>query len=270
MRKLHLLMMTMIGIFLLPLPTEAYVTDGLVNDWGINLTRRSRYKGYLDRHLPSGGNDIDYITEDNADHRRNYYLAPGYSVGNNYDAEAMYFDNDDTNAYIAIITGVSPYETKYPAGDIFFDMGTYFDPLSATYDPTHKKYEYGMDIKTGILYKTESWVDVEYPEHAEANPWRMGDKKSIIDAFDLVYSTNPTYSHYIIEATIPLIAFDIYPTDPEMEKDIWLSWTMKCGNDHLKYKADINRQAHTVPEPTTLALLGSGLVSIYFRRRKKK
>jgi len=55
----------------------SYTIDGNVDDWGINLSSATS-KGYLDTNLPSGGLDIDCVTEDNAStginpHRSDYW-----------------------------------------------------------------------------------------------------------------------------------------------------------------------------------------------------
>jgi len=79
----------------------AYVIDGNVSDWGIDLNDANNM-GYLDTHLPSGGLDIDVATEDNTDASQGWkQVYPGWSYKNKFDAEAIYFDNDAHNAYIA-------------------------------------------------------------------------------------------------------------------------------------------------------------------------
>ena len=102
-----------------------YVIDGKVSDWGIDLfAAGASSKGYLDTHLPSGGLDIDYITEDNAYNGSGWqYVGPGYTYQNYFDAEAIYFDNDQYYAYIAIIQGL--LEEGYdPPGAVSFVYST--------------------------------------------------------------------------------------------------------------------------------------------------
>ena len=81
-------------------------------------------KGYLNSHLPSGGLDIDYITEDNAYNGGGWqYVEPGWTYQNYFDAEAIYFDNDQDYAYIAIIQGL--LEEGYdPPGAVSFVYST--------------------------------------------------------------------------------------------------------------------------------------------------
>lgn len=100
-----------------------YVIDGDVSDWGIDLFAASS-KGYLNSHLPSGGLDIDYITEDNAYNGGGWqYVGPGWTYQNYFDAEAIYFDNDQDYAYIAIIQGL-PEAGCDPPGAVSFVYST--------------------------------------------------------------------------------------------------------------------------------------------------
>lgn len=250
-----------------------YTIDGDVSDWGINLNL-AVHKNYLDNNLPTGGKDMDYVTEDNVDKfSGTVWVGPGYSTKNTYDAESLYFDNDSTYAYIALITGLPQTEVTYPAGDIFIEVGGAVDPFGINYTPTVNSF--AIDIKSSTLYSVASIEKVKYIQHSESNPWRLkrdpldlnevDSSNALIRPIDFVYSTDEEKtSHYVMEARILLTDLGLDLSDMN-DETIWLHWTMKCGNDYLNLKADIN----AVPEPASLILFATGLFNLYFFRRKK-
>ena len=118
MRKRFFLITILIVIFAIYTSGDrtatAYTIDGLVDDWGIDLsaatygsTTSISHDGYLDTNPPSGGWDINYITEDNTDDLSGWvWVEPGWSYKNWFDVEAIYFDNDQNYAYLAVVTGM--------------------------------------------------------------------------------------------------------------------------------------------------------------------
>lgn len=244
-------------VLLLTKISYAYVINGDVSDWGINLSL-AQYKPYLDNNPPSGGLDIDYVTEDNADTTDGKIkVGPGYSYGNTYDAEAMYFDNDASYGYIVVINGLASGGAQDPnnsslwwdPGDIAIDFGT-----DGGYG-----YEYGIDISTGDLYQVSGWSDVYYGGHSDANPWEIKTGTDIGDV-TLAYSTTAINGHYVIETSFLLADLGLSPGD-----SLGIHWTQECGNDELELTADVD----PVPEPATMLLLGSGLIGLAALGRKK-
>lgn len=246
----------------------SYTIDGNVNDWGIDLSSATS-AGYLDTNLPLGGWDVDYVTEDNADKYHKWTkVGPLYSYYNYFDAEAMYFDNDQSYAYIAIIQGLPKdgYDPPRNGGDYTFKPGDIF--IDVDYDGI---YEYGLNISDSHLYNNhtcneEYYTKVYYNDGSEANPWKINEDKLWLDKGEVtfVYS-GEQYTHYVLEAAIPLsyLGLSANPDDPI--QPLTIHWTQECGNDYLNLDADIN----PVPEPATMLLLGSGLIGLgWFGRRK--
>jgi hypothetical protein len=255
------LLILMLSLFVLRVhPGASYVIDGKINDWGIDLSASGAdLKGYLDTHLPSGGRDIDYITEDNAGNIPGWqFVGPGYTYNGNYfDAEAIYFDNDGYNAYIAIVQGLpiaggtAPGNPWFNPGDIAIDV------------PGGGFYEYGISIANGNLYTVSSWKNVYYSAYSSSNPWQIASGTAI-GPVDFVYSFSQN-THYVLEAAIPLSYLGL---STDHNSSITIHWTQECGNDSLTLNADVN----SAPEPATMLLLGSGLIGLggFMRKRFRK
>lgn len=250
-----------------------YTVDGKIDDWGFSgtnaLSSTALFKNFFNNNLPSGGRDIDVAKEDNDDIFQGWNnVGPGYSAFNRYDAEALYFDNDDQYAYIAIITGLPSYEVSYPAGDIFIDTGLYQKPGTPGYDAQKLyRYQYGLSITTKKLYLVDAWTLND--NFTESDPWRIpegviNDNTKKLGDVQFAYSTIYQYSHYVLEARIPLnlLALNYANVPGGSQADIWLHWTMKCGNDYLNLKGDVNEYNQEIPEPVTLVLFGSGFLGL--------
>ena len=235
-----------------------YSIDGDVSDWGINLNEAS-YAGYLNTNTPSGVN-VDYATDDHWG---------GYS--NVFDVEAIYFDNDADYAYMAIITGL-PQNYGIKPGDVFFEVGANSNPFGSGYDPTDKSF--AVNVFSENLHSVNTWDETAYSTYAD--PYRMdrdiyGDvtpdntfRLALGD--DFIYTSSPINSHYVMEGKIPLDTLGL-SYDGSGDSDVWIHWSMACGNDYLNMKGDVN--PYVVPEPASMILFGSGLLGLAGLRRKK-
>lgn len=252
---------SLIALFAATLSAHAYVIDGMVDDWAVNLSAAvNRY--YLNSDLPSGGLDIDYVTEDNADSTNKvWYVGPQYSLGNICDAEAMYFDNDATNIYIAIIQGLPINGAALPAGW----SPSYIRPgdIALNLDG-NSTYEYGLDILSSsqaVLKKNCTWATGQY----SGTPYQIASGSIVNSSVAFACSTSAVNGHYVIETSIPLSALGL---TAETVKTLAIHWTMSCGNDYLTLNADINPVP--VPEPSTFFLMIIGAMGslLSFGRRR--
>lgn len=265
---------------------SAYIIDGDVSDWGINLSSATS-AGYLDTNLPSGGLDIDVVTEDNADASDDCMrIYPGWAWYNYFDAEAMYFDNDSNYAYIAVISGM-PKDGVNPPGNSYGPDGDAhkFKPGDIGLDLNKDgKYEYGVNVRDGKLYNVKTSVNNGYIKAGWKkavytwsdpyyNPWIInnviGEGMGIDDGVEFSYKQGPDTGvnnpHYVIETRIPLDLLGISAGWGDEMKTLNLHWGMECGNDYLNLNADVN----PVPEPGTMALLGMGLIGLAGFRKKR-
>lgn len=256
----RLLFIIIISVFVLEV-SNAYIIDGFINDWGVDLFG-STAKGYLDVHLPSGGLDIDVITEDNADNRVGWQkVGPGYTYGgNSFDAEAIYFDNDENYAYIAVVQGLNIKGETAPDNPWLLpgDIGIDADNDSST---GVNGYEYGLSITDSRLYNVCSWKNVIYPQFSASNPWKI-DNGVDLGLIDFVYSGNQN-QHYVMEARVPLDRLGLSYGDI-----LNIHWTQECGNDTLILNADVNTVP--VPEPSTFTLFFMSILGFLIRFSRRK
>jgi len=246
MKKIEIVIVLIILIFGVMSPVFAYTIDGYVSDWGINLSLANNTGDLNTLSLLSS--TADYIADDNTDAASGWVqVYPGWSKGNYFDAEAILFDNDAQNAYIAIIQGLpAGGKSGLLPGDI---------AINADNDMTtgYKGFEYGLSISDSHLYDVSSWNDVCYTQHMISTPWSIasGIDKGLVD---FSYSLEQN-SHYVIEAAIPLALLGL---DANSAHSLNINWTQQCGNDYLNLNADVN----PVPEPMTMLLFGPALLGL--------
>ncbi len=247
-------------IFVLSSNAHAITIDGDLNDW---------------IGIPTGNSNNDWkpinpvIKFSEEDNDNSGFLDPGWG-GQAYDAEAIYVTQDALNFYVAVVTGLSPDTTQYPAGDLAFDFGN------------NGIFEYGVVVKTdsqtsdalngglgnqGEVYEVNEWNfglwndNGSYKKSEHPTTVKSGTK--LPGLAQLVYQearyngnslTNNlgSYdgSHYLIEAKIAKSFFD--PSD--LAKPFTVHWTMACANDSISVDPPAN-----VPTPGILPMLALGL-----------
>jgi hypothetical protein len=215
-------------------------------------------------------------------------LDPGVG-GHDFDAEAMYFYHDNSNAYIALVAGIPqdgwPEWSAAPAsnllpGDFALNFGGSW-AKGSTLD-----YQFGIKTSSnddpkivgGVGQTGEIYSDVQWGKSYEWNQynyWGTQNTPTIIKGGTLLGLADFNYYnitgadnqiHYVYEAAIPLATSGMNWTSGGS-----VHWTMTCGNDaeNVNFKGF---STNVAPEPVSAILFlmgGAGLATRKLIKRKK-
>lgn len=204
--------------------------------------------------------------------------------GQDYDVEQLfyYFEDyvpgSDTPAnttggilHIGLVTGFPPGGTvDYLAGDFFIGFGS-----GAGYSVA-----VGVSGNAADAARLERLYDATSPAeyvdplvNVAPTPWRTSgvdvtntpDFGQVAVAWDLPGNT-PWDRHYFLEIAVEISGNLEEQITAEIGGGVNLHWTMGCGNDYITVQD--SDPFDPVPEPTTMVLLGMGVVGMALRARR--
>jgi hypothetical protein len=141
------------------------------------------------------------------------YVQP--AGGEAYDIEALYFDDDKDNVYLAIVTSVPPGGSSgWKTGDIAFDINNTKGTVIDSAVTSDSDYEYGIKVLTGnginsgsIIYRP-IWDKPRYDEFPYDQPLNIAGGSFAGTVNTIAYTDNYAPSdndkpNYVIEVSIP-------------------------------------------------------------------
>jgi len=203
------------------------------------------------------------------------YVNPGYG-GQKFDAEYFFYKIEGSTLSIGlqagfnVVTGVQTYSSyTYYAGDIALSFdGNTANGYEYAIDFGNVTKDYQLDnvgtggVHAAGLYSVTTWNNDLYRWYAPySSPFAMETGTKVSDITTVTGDGGTSSNHYYYE----IATFDISGIVGSNPFIMDAHWTMSCGNDSINGRAEV-----TVPEPSTLILLGSGLLGLgVFGRRKR-
>lgn len=218
--------------------------------------------GVFDNAWAPVSSTADYFVDDNWSA---YFGRPAYG-GEAFDIEAIYFDDDATNAYVAVVTSL-----PVPMGRVF--LNELVVPGDLGIDLGLGSLDLGVDIDgaTGQVADTDAgdWYQANSVFVAEVGPTNFAGGVPLGSAGLAFYDYGLVecgYGTYVFEVTIAKSLLG----NPGAGAFIGLDWTMGCRNDVISLAGDFDGGTPPpVPEPGTLMLLGAGLLGAAGALRKR-
>ena len=179
--------------------------------------------------------------------------------GEAFDIEAIYFDDDAANAYVAVVTSL-----PLPVGRVF--LNELVVPGDLGIDLGFGSLDLGVDIDggTGLVADTDGadWFQNNTAFLAEVGPTNFAGGvplgAAVVNYYDYGL-VERGYGTYVFEVTVAKSALG----NPGAGAFVGLDWTMGCRNDFIHLSGDFDAGTPPpIPEPGTIFLLGAGLLGV--------
>jgi len=221
----------------------------------------------------------------------------GNSYGDDYDVEKLGMYIDDNILYLGIQTdfnldgGWAVHNEKYRYDEYGVEQNSnyYLDPGDFAFDFNGDgSYEAGIDFQITGRNVSFTFFEIDDPgnwgnpvDHEENAPYtaflenyktsqKSGTGTNEFEA-TISYRKYPHSQKNVLEAAINLdtLSSELNQLFQGTNKTLNLYWTMECGNDALLVSESYSYTSGSqVPEPSTMLLVGIGLLGLGVLKRK--
>jgi len=222
---------------------------------------------------PFQDDDVNYV---NGVPQGEDYVASGGRVypgwgGQEFDAEYLLYkvDYGANRLYLGVQTGFDISDGQQEEGGKTYYGGDLFVSFDGTPAADAADWEYALDFgwetrgyegtqtysHAAGLYRVTTWDNSVYHGFTASTPFAMAAGDLVGELADGSAGYDSTAGSYWRIASISLAGLGVTAADGF---NLAAHWTMSCGNDAMTGSVDIA----PVPEPATMLLFGTGLVSL--------
>lgn len=233
-------------------PAFAYTMDGNLGDWGV---------GNLFTDPTPDGPTAVYVNGNNI---KGPNVPGGGAPTEIYDLESMYFDYDDDSLYFAVVTSgtaVTGMDT-----DLFLNVGT--DKFAVDFGGFHQQNQLvNRTVLGNVVANTYHHGQWNFPLWTKA-----GDPVGQASVFQKNHGwIEPGVAYkqtYVLEGSI---SWDVLGIAEICKLPVELLYSkVSCLKDTIVLNATCEGNCGEVPEPSTMFLLGAGLLGLAKRRSLKR